>query len=428
MRRSLVFFGAITILAALQLLPDRRNDRREPASVPQKSAIATTTSAEPAPERLQARDFLREYSWTRKIESRLVTENRKDPSRASGGSDVLHLVVEGVVRLAPVMDPQGRMGLKAVFEGSVSGSGNPEESSRVLTRAPFVIIGDPAADRVELSGAPGPEGSGLNDRNLLRDWAALYAFHSRRDPAGEYRARFFDEGAREIKVKEQYPGASATKIEILDSRHELERSAGAGREVVRIAGRERTRIPVADGVSIETGSSYEIRLLGVRRAAPERIGSPGGDPAIPVPIGFELEEGARPRSVGREELERRFASAEPDSHASRIVLFHEWVRLLTAQPPLIGEFRKLAEEQRKDETRFQLAIGVMASVPAGAAQDALVDWYGEEGARPAVQEAILTALAVSRVAAVPRVTAFLEDLSTRNRTAALALEAVLNRR
>ncbi|NDG84421.1 MAG: HEAT repeat domain-containing protein [Proteobacteria bacterium] len=400
MRRALIPGVFLLIAALVGILQAVKKPARDPAGV------SGGSGGIPRAEAHSFSEFALEYSFSRTVSSQLVIRD--------GTTPVLELAIEGQVSLVPAIGNGGRKGWSVGFEGR---AGN----STVKTRAPVIFEEDTAKATWTLSGALAKNDSERDEHNLLRDWAALYAFHALQDAAGEYEARFLTEGAREIKIKERYAVEGGSKIEITESRHELEKGASGVPE--KISGREHTRIPVQDGLVLETSSQYEIRLTRVRPA----LAASFDFPAL-IEWKTTLEEKSGGKSPERGRIERRFSEEKLESHSSRIALFHDWVRLLAGEPALIGEFRKLAESVREQEGRFVFAIGVLASVPCSVAQEALVDWYREEEVRPGVRLAILNALAISRVKPEERTISFLEELARRDPAAIPALEAVLSRR
>jgi hypothetical protein len=349
---------------------------------PVGSAVEASVIREPK------RPEIRFYSYSRQINSDLISP--------SGGTPVLRLKLEGEVWLIPSNGPEGESWFRVGF-ALRSRTGADEIHSTL----PVFFGIDPGLRLLGIRAPKAKNQQESDELNLIRDWVSLFAFGDPRDTAGESLARMEGTGRRRIKIKERYLGDEASRIEILESRHEMVLDQEGLAELIE--GRERTLMSLARGVRLENRLQYRMerkKTEAIGRAAENwtKTGrtAKDDDSFLLTDLHLEGQEDA-PNRPDFSHLERSFRTLREIHGGARLKVFHELVGGLRKEPARIPWFRALAESNRTDLTLFSHSIGVMASLDSDEAQSALPAWFGEEGGRPQVQRMILNALATTGV-------------------------------
>jgi hypothetical protein len=342
---------------------------------------------------------LLEYVFYRKINSQLRS--------AEQIKDVLDLQIQGRVKLIPTVDSAGQSWSRIELNCEVQGRS-------IQSTLPVWVRKDSEGHLLDLKSATPRSDREREQLNFIRDWISLYAFREQRDPLGEYDARFIQEPAFLMKIKERYVHSSVPEIQILKSHHELYLTEKG--EVSKIRGIERTRSPISGEWTLESRSEYKIELSQERETGPV-FESMSESASIQLSLEQIRFEGRRSWS----QIKKDFVDRALSRHPERLHQFHEVQRFLRSHPESVGEFKNLAESVRGDITKFQLAIGVFANLDSDEAQGILRQWYDSESERPEVQTLVLNALALTRVKIRNETVEFLMRLSSKDDAALYAL-------
>ncbi len=222
---------------------------------------------------------------------------------------------------------------------------------------------------VEIKSEVARDKAGINEQNILKDFASIFAYRSNEDTTGKYEAEYTDEPERLFKRKTLYNSVAGLSVRIVKSEHEFTRDPGT-LELISGRGEEATRAVVSKQSFMLAVSSYTIRRL--NSVVSRRVAQ--SDEVRPDTLRLTPEsKGVASWSQVRGGLERFNQMNEPE----RLKLYHDVSRTIVADSEGPRQFNDWMNIHLDQPNLRNFSIGVLATVGTAEAQQALIKIYAQ---------------------------------------------------
>ena len=227
--------------------------------------------------------------------------------------------------------------------------------------------------------------------NILKDFAALYAFRSQEDTSGKYDARFSKQGYIIIKEKIRYKSTLAAAVQILKSKHQIQLDS-TQHTLIKAMGKETSIVRASKSSVMKTTSEYQITHLGAAR--PRLISTAPVVENSLISTTMALQASHSDQFIPWKTLEPKLNQIATLSAMDRLSLFHDLVNTTKKDATAFQELKGWLSSQSSNMEVRTFAIGVLVTMGSEAAQHALLDWYQQfPESRPTILNAFITTAA-----------------------------------